>query len=272
MSIILSFGLFADTHYAKDLAYGNRICKDGLLKMQDCVAAFNERSLPFAVNLGDQIDHRGEDSFNRKVFEDVVARFGLFKGERHSVVGNHDVSCLPKSAILEQFEQSQTSYYSFNHSGFHFVVLDTNYHEDGADFDPDNMPEYWGDAWVSQKQLDWLADDLAAANEMKTVVFCHADIDYHEYNDDRDPHVICNHAEVQSVLEQAGNVIGVIQGHYHGGRQGIVNGIPYFSIPGMCEGPYPDNNAYAIAHLHDDFSLSVETIGCSMKAYTAMQP
>ena len=43
-------------------------------------------------------------------------------------------------------------------------------------------------------------------------------------------------AQVRQVIENAGNVCAVIQGHYHPGRAVEVNGIPYIGLAAMVEG------------------------------------
>ena len=54
-----------------------------------------------------------------------------------------------------------------------------------------------------------------------------------------------NAAAVRKVLEASGKVRAVITGHQHDGGQCKVNGIPYYTLRAMVEGPAPASNSYA---------------------------
>lgn len=258
---ICSFGLFADAHYATGLTYGNRYCGESLENLRNCVRTFNERKLPLAVCLGDLVDHMEDHAEEIESLSRITDLLSEFRGESHWVLGNHDMACFTKQTIRSLSGGCQDSFYSFDFPGCHFVVLDSNCHHDGADYTPDTMPENWEDSWISEVQLDWLRQDLAAAKSIPTVVFCHANMDEREYDGDLDPHVLRNHAEVRQVIEQSGNVVAVIQGHYHHGRRACINGIPYITLPSMVDGSGPENNAYAIASLYPDGKMTVEGYG-----------
>ena len=58
-----------------------------------------------------------------------------------------------------------------------------------------------------------------------------------------------NAHEVRSILERAGNVHAVFQGHDHAGGFHTVNGIPYITIKAAVTGPGLENNAFAIVHV-----------------------
>jgi hypothetical protein len=92
-------------------------------------------------------------------------------------------------------------------------------------------------------------------------VFCHANLDYRDVDGQRDPHVVCDHADVRRTLEGAEGVITVFQGHCHGGHFQTVAGIPCITLRAMCEGPGPDNNAFAIATIYTDGRIAVEGFG-----------
>lgn len=58
-------------------------------------------------------------------------------------------------------------------------------------------------------------------------------------------HLVKNAAAVRKVLEASGKVRAVITGHQHDGGQCKVNGIPYYTLRAMVEGPAPASNSYA---------------------------
>jgi len=263
MEPTLSFGIFADPHYSNH-AYGDRWCADSLVKLRACIDVFNDRGLPLAFSLGDFIDH-GDGAEKGQEVRFVAALdevFASFRGERHHVIGNHDADAVHKAVFLAHCGGAGAgAHYSFDHGGVHFVVLDTNYHEGGVEFSPDERSSDWSDAWISRGQIDWLAEDLAVAGGRPAVVLCHGNLDYHEWEGRLDPHVVRDHAEVRAELERAGNVRAVVQGHYHHGRVAVQNGIPYITAAAMVVGPGAESNAYGIVSLGEDGSVTVDGFG-----------
>ncbi|MFH1730149.1 MAG: metallophosphoesterase [Planctomycetota bacterium] len=256
---LLAFGAFADAHYAPTV-YGDRHCEDSLVKLRACIDAFNERELSLAVNLGDCIDTCESKEAELACLAEVAGAVAEFRGERRLVLGNHDLATFTKQEFLDNCGiDGAAPYYSFDHGGVRFCALDGNCHEDGSDFAAGDFN--WADAWVSDEQVRWLEAELAAAADGPAVVLCHESLDHHEWQGELDPHVIGNHEQVRSVIERAGNVAAVIQGHYHPGRRTVVNGIPYITLAAMCVGPGLDNNAFAIVSLRYDGSVAVEGFG-----------
>lgn len=119
------------------------------------------------------------------------AQFDLFEAALesaripvHHTVGNHDVLGVRESSGLDPSHPRygktyvrerlglERTYHSFDHEGWHFVILDTIGIEGR---------NYRG--WVDQEQLAWLDDDLAVANR-PTVVVGHIPLlsNYWEWN------------------------------------------------------------------------------------------
>ena len=257
---ILSIGLFADPHYAKKV-YGGRYCQDSLEKLRVCIETFNARNLSMAINLGDSIDKVEDKDSGLAFLREILKVYAAFRGERHIVLGNHDLETLTKNEFLAQYKNKafQQPYYSFDKCGIHFVILDGNYNKNESDFGPNNNT--WDQAWLSQKQIHWLKTDLKANREKRAIIFCHENIDNCLQLEKPDPHLLQNAADVRVVMEQAGNVNAVIQGHCHYGKFMVVNGIPYIGLKAMVVGPGLDNNAYAIASFYKNGSLAIEGFG-----------
>jgi 3',5'-cyclic AMP phosphodiesterase CpdA len=96
---------------------------------------------------------------------------GALRGEVHAAIGNHDLvaarpkngaqpSADPRAPFRERMGLSRT-YYSFHHSGVHFVVLDP------LKITDDDL-KYHG--WMTDDQLAWLAGDLAAVDPATPIV------------------------------------------------------------------------------------------------------
>lgn len=257
--LLVTFGVFADAHYA-DHQYADRYCYDSLEKLKACIETFNNRGLSMAVNLGDSIDKADRKEDELAFLAAVRAVYGTFRGTRHYVLGNHDVATLTKEEFLTHCaEDRREPYYAFDYGSVHFVVLDCNSHADGTDFSEGHFE--WDEAWLTRTQLEWLDKDLAAAVDSPVVIFCHENLDHRLYNDKLDPHVVRNADQVRFVLERAGNVRLVLQGHYHSGMQTVINGIPYIGLRAMVVGAGLDQNAFGICSLYEDGKVVLEGFG-----------
>jgi 3',5'-cyclic AMP phosphodiesterase CpdA len=146
----------------------------------------------------------------------------------HHCLGNHDLAAwndpqaaadpdYGKSLLVKQLGLPGT-YYSFDHGGWHFVVLDYLKQEAPGRFSPE----------LDAKQLDWLRGDLHAAGSRPTILVDHAPFlsAYEAYTDrgiETDKgrtvpygRVVKNLPEVEKLLADSGaNVRGLLSGHLH---------------------------------------------------------
>jgi hypothetical protein len=248
---LVRLGLFADPHYADKAPAGSRYYRDSLAKLDAAKQQFARSQVDFVVALGDEIDSgptRDEErGYLRRIHEFVAT----FPGRRHYVLGNHCVESLTKAEFLETVGQART-YYSFDHGGWHFVVLDGCFRHDGAPYGRKNSQ--WTDSNLPPDQVDWLRADLQQAAG-RSVVFLHQRLD------GTDDHAIRNAAVVRQVLEQSGKVAAVFQGHYHKGGYTESGSIHYNTLPAMVEGPSPKSNAFAVVSLFADGRVRVDGFG-----------
>jgi hypothetical protein len=68
------------------------------------------------------------------------------------------------------------------------------------------------------------------------------------------------------VLERAGNVLAVMQGHQHDGGFSEINGVPYLTVRGLIQGPPLPDTAFAIVEVRDDWSIGVTGYGRAVSA------
>ncbi len=123
----------------------------------------------------------------------------------------------------------EKSYYSFDHGGWHFVVLDSIYpvqDRDGPTYEPR----------IGKEQLEWLAYDLGAAGGRPTVAVTHiaafcnrgqqeAALDYKAM----DGHmVLWDTKDLRMVLERH-KVKALLQGHSHTIEETRFNGVWYLT-------------------------------------------
>lgn len=240
------FGMLTDAHYADYDSRGTRHYRQSLAKMQECVERMNDEKVAFLVELGDFNDGARHPSEEDALgyLDAIEDEFARFTGPRYHALGNHNMDALSKPQVLGRLENTgidtSRSYYSFDHGGLHFVVLDPNFRGDGAAYDRGDYQ--WTDANLPASQIDWLQQDLADARK-PTIVFLH------QLLDGEGALYVNNAAAVRKVLEASGNTLAVFQGHHHAGGYRQIEGIHYYTLRAMVEGAGPENNAYAVVEV-----------------------
>jgi hypothetical protein len=168
----LEFVVIADTHYMLDP--GNRQLEFESRRKQTAraqvalqmAAALDSR---FVVHLGDLVQEYPEtDGYERACREaaDQLRRTGL---DPHIAVGNHDVGDKPdptmptrhvqEGFLTEYHRRHGLSWYSFDHSGFHVVVLNSQIMNQ--------------DTTQAEEQQTWLQQDLEQNAGKRTFLFLH---------------------------------------------------------------------------------------------------
>jgi 3',5'-cyclic-AMP phosphodiesterase len=160
----------------------------------------------------------------------------------YHTIGNHDVlGIYPASGIAQDdplygkklFEQRFGKlYYSFDHKGHHFIVLDS------IGITPDRAYE----GRIDAAQLQWLAADLAALpSGTPVIVSVHIPLvtAFGAYTPEQTvapTHHSLSVANANQVLDLfAGhNVLGVLQGHTHINETVLWKGVPYITSGAVC--------------------------------------
>lgn len=229
--------VFTDAHYARGRVFnGTRQSGRSLEKIKSIFKAMPPADA--VIDLGDLVNATGDAAEDdRNIAEALALTDGSGIPCMH-VLGNHDCEAAPKARYTEK------PYYRFDIGGVSFFALDGNYISTGESYDTADWD--WKDAYITPEQTKWLRKGLGDAD--RAVVLCHQDLD------DRpgDPHVIGNAAEVRDVLEQAGNVLCVLQGHCHSGAFTRSNGIDYHTFRALCEG---DGIPYAVVTIDGEKAM-----------------
>ena len=220
------------------------------------VAAANAWLANAVINLGDYVNGRfvmggvdldlGEPERIEGILYDAVAVLSEFDGPVHYVIGNHDVYDLSKDQILAA-TGTESTYYSFDLGGVHFVILD-------AQFDK-NENDYGHIAWMVQGliptiELEWLQADLAGS-DLPTMVFVHQPLDSDFALLAGGPPIF-NHLAVREVLAADGDVIAVFSGHAHDANYTEIDSIHYFTIAAMVDHDEPTPLTWAMLTVDAD--------------------
>jgi 3',5'-cyclic AMP phosphodiesterase CpdA len=194
----MKFGIVTDLHLDAESAQA--------LERSSAVAKIADIGLDFIVNLGDLGDA------NDKTIRNSVRSFFESTGcPTHHVIGNHDLDTATKNEFKNAFApEHPKSYYSFDYEKTRFLILDLNYHPDGADFAPGNFT--WQNAFMPREEVEWLKHDLEEAGE-SIVCFCHQNLDPMDCGVEI---FATNHEEIKQTLLESGKNITVFQGHAHG--------------------------------------------------------
>ena len=176
--------------------------------------------------------------------------------KRHMVMGEHDYY-LDLGEYWSQLFGPQ--YYSFDHKGIHFVVLNSiltteewTHHRwpsneqrmlEMAGLDNPNGSPFM----VGEKQREWLAKDLeAVAESTPVIVFSHSPLQkiykgWNFWTDDAE--------QIQALLGKF-NKVTVIYGHVHQIQYNQIGNISFHSVMATAwPWPYPETYAQADQHL-----------------------
>jgi Icc protein len=158
----------------------------------------------------------------------------------YHTIGNHDVVgtgadlISPSDPIYGKRIWSQRfgeTYYSFNHKGYHFVVLDS------IEYQPDHS--FIGR--IDADQMQWLTKDLAAQPKgTPVIVVDHMPLASSVFSYDgpetyktASAIIVTNAREVISLLDEY-NVIAVLQGHTHINEQVVWRGKTFLTSGAVC--------------------------------------
>ncbi|HPC62861.1 MAG TPA: metallophosphoesterase [Verrucomicrobiota bacterium] len=251
------FGIVTDCHYADRDVRGTRFYRDALPKLEACVAEMNRQRVDFLIELGDFKDQGGTAEQTLGYLREIEAVYARFRGARYHVLGNHDMDRISKAQFLGAVRNTGADpargYYSFDCKGLHAVALDANFRKDGSDYDAGNFD--WTQAYVPEKELAWLEQDLARTR-LPVIVFTHQLLDA-----DEGSVYVRNAAQVRQVLEASRRVLAVFQGHHHPGSCRELRGIHYYTLRGLIEGAGQENNAFAVVRAAADGGLDVRGHG-----------
>jgi len=239
------FGMVTDMHYADKATRGSRHYRKTLQKLEAAAAQFKKANPAFVVELGDFIDRAPEVEVELGYLNRIQRDFAKLPGDKHYVLGNHCVDTLTKEEFLGAVGQDK-SYYSFDEGGIHFVVLDACFLKDGTPYGRNNSR--WFDANFPQDELDWLANDLKQTNN-KAIVFMHQRLD----TDNN--YAVNNAPAARKILEDAGNVLAVFQGHSHKNDHQLINGIHYCVHRAMVEGGDEKDNGFSTLDVFADGTI-----------------
>lgn len=262
----MRFALISDVHFGEPVRHEGKLRKlthEAETLVADFVARMRATHRPeLVVNLGDVIeDENHELDFAR--YQRFVSLVEQAAPRTIHVAGNHDQVHLSDDDLRRLWRREGELHYSLDHGGYHLAVLRTIEYRDVAIRLPD-------------EQIAWLEADLASTS-LPSLVFMHhpASEMVLEGNRwfERAPHVcrVAERRKLRSVIEAAGNVLAVFNGHVHWNHCDFIRGIPYFTLQSLIENVDEDAPgraaaAYAVCDI-DAHRLTVNVHGVEPVRY-----
>ncbi|MDR1478049.1 MAG: metallophosphoesterase [Planctomycetaceae bacterium] len=234
---VLRIALVTDVHYADKKTVGSRFYKESIAKIQTAAKEFKKQPIDFIVELGDLIDTARNMETDKKHLRLIDAELKKISANRYYVLGNHCVETLTKEEFLDVIGQ-QKSYFSFDQRGYHFVVLDANFRQDGVAYGRNNAD--WKDTKIPDAEIKWIKSDLSST-KLPTIIFLHQRLDI----GNQEACAVKNSDKIRQIFEESGKVQLVLQGHHHSGGYSEINGIFYVTLLALIEGTGEKNNSFS---------------------------
>ena len=215
-----SFAFFTDLH----LNNGDNNCWQGFDK---AVNSAKSKGVDFIMTGGDNVDIDGMD--NPQLAHELYQKYALEIENAeipfYPTIGNHDRfwgaekdDPLYNEGLFEKYIHE--SYYSYNHKGWHFIVLNSTQTCDGS-------------YCVGPEQKEWLANDLAKVDKQTPIVISvhvpFLSVYYPALRGDyTDTDTFKNFKEIWDMFENK-NLRLVLQGHMHLYEEIKVRGVQFIT-------------------------------------------
>lgn len=216
---VVTFGLMADPH--KDLLH------DVDERLETFLKATEDVSSDFILQLGDFCFPKTENQSFLNLWNGYI-------GPKYHVLGNHDMDISSKQETMD-FWQMPSNYYSFEHQGYHFVVLDANFLNYDGKYQDYHTANFYVDSslrtWINPDQIEWLRNDLRETT-LPTIIFSHQSLV-------NDLWGIKNRSVIQRIFEEENRkagfqkVLACFNGHNHIDSFRKLNDIYYIDINSM---------------------------------------
>ena len=207
---MVRFMVFSDLHYDE--------MADGDKRLNELINVIKIEQLDFCVSLGDFCEpHKSRNEIYQKIKSAGV--------QVHYVIGNHEVENYQLDEVL-RFLAMERDFYTFECEDCKFVILNSCYfRKKGRDY-PYCGKNYKKDGtrypFISQEQVDWLQSELE--DNKRHIIFSHHSL----INEFKDRGI--NNREVVRKLFNNKNVILCMNGHDHGDKFSMLNGVLYHTI------------------------------------------
>ena len=228
----MKLALFTDPHYCdKEVTCRTRRPILSYGKIREAMETFVREGVDFVLCLGDIIDKCDDPQTNVDKTKEIADLIHSYPLPFYSLMGNHDAHVFTREEFNELINNMPfTPPSSITVKGKVLILLNANYNDDGTPYVPGEVD--WKNTYIPEEQLRHMEQRLSEADVTEAYVFLHQNLDPEVQKD----HIVRNAATVREAIRASGKVKAVFQGHYHRGHQTVIDGIPYHTLPAMCEG------------------------------------
>jgi predicted phosphodiesterase len=257
----IKIAVISDIHAGKRLP--TRPGEQAWALLDEFVGKINETFKPDIVaELGDRINSESNeiDAEHEKTVCRILNNLNV---PWIPILGNHDIEKLSKDDNEKIFRcpMGNTSRII---NGFQLIFLNAQ--------DP-VIKNVGGN--ISDEGLAWLKNKLEKLM-IPTLIFCHQALDDQTVSDNihfkKIPQLafVKNKTDVRKIINDSGNVIGVINGHLHWSNTCSENGTAYVSIPSFIECWEEGYNAPGLFSMINIEGTNIETINISLRPFTIL--
>ncbi|MBI5115847.1 metallophosphoesterase [Candidatus Poribacteria bacterium] len=231
--ILFTFATFADNHFKPDgMSWPDgrlyRKCSD----VHQClVRDLNNVGADFLINKGDLTEIFFSGPYRLRAYRDAVREL---KTPTYCIPGNHDhLRNKDFKADWLDFAGTNRVHRSFDHKGFHFVLLDTCWTGEQER------------GYLGPEQISWMSDDLEKNASKPAFIFTHHPVN----GDTAENRVIHDYAEFQKAIAQFRDVVAVFSAHTHRNyatSSVVTPAVPYIETASVIQYPM-GYNVYSVS-------------------------
>lgn len=234
----LKFGFIGDFEYGYKKKIGNKPTNKAPEALEKVVTYFNNEFHPEIVIAGGDMVESSLSKKNTTIeqFKKINEIFSKLQARRGYVFGNHDLRDLNKEELRNILGMNDNHSY-IDIGDWRFVMMDTNFNEDGTDLGPN----YYIEGRISEKEFSWLKEALNT--ERPTILFSHHssipdEIDGVFLSNNKN---ISNGLDLHNFLKQYENLVLVVSGHEPGYKFRNAEGVNYVIAGNLATFDYLGN-------------------------------
>lgn len=234
----MKIGIFSDSHYCGLKFEDERHPELSFQKIKEMMDDFKNQNVEQIICLGDLLHYEPESEKNRNNLIRISELINSYAIPFSLILGNHDCEIFTAEDYAE-ISGFALAPLSMDFGGTKLILLDACCDDDGTVHLP--PANDWTNSYVPDSQLEWFKSELSDKSK-NCIVFIHQCLDYSV----ECHHIVRNAVLINSIISDAGNVTQVYSGHYHPGKESVVNSIPYTTLRAMVMN---EDNSYLIIEI-----------------------
>jgi len=210
----VTFGLISDVHEG--------LQKDAVERVNTFVKDATAKKVDFIIELGDLC--HGVSGAKK-----ILPAFNQYKGEKHHVLGNHDMETSTKKEMVSIYDMP-SNYYYFDKEGVRFIILDCNFiRKENKLFDYDHGNFFINSkdrGFIPPEEITWTKKTICSTDK-PCIIFSHQAFDEIGAS-------VPNRQDFRQMLHEVNipkkHVIAMVSGHHHIDAHSVIDNIDYVEM------------------------------------------